>query len=90
MGLAPVKKKEKKIFGGMSSEVEINLVLSSRWPGCEFANALPSAVFAYTVLIWLRNVQMFWFGLSSIIKRKYAVQHNTLMSLHTVLQFRFA
>ena len=73
------------MFGNISNEMKINLVLSSRRPNCEFVNALLSAVFAYTVLIWLRNIEMFWFVLSFINKRKYAVQHNALMSHHTVL-----
>ena len=73
------------MFGGMSSEMKINFVLSSRRPDCAFANALLSAVLAYTVLIWLRNIEMFWFVLSIINKRKYAVQHNALLSHHTVL-----
>jgi hypothetical protein len=52
------------MFGDMSSEMEINFVLSSRRPDCEYANALLGAVFAYSVLIWLRNIQVFWFVLS--------------------------
>ena len=66
------------MFGDKSSEMEIKFVLSSRRPDCEFANALLSAVFAYTVLIWLRNTEVFWFVLSFINKRKYAAQHNAL------------
>ena len=72
------------IFGDLSSEMEINFMLSNRRPDWEFTNALLSAVFACTLLIWLRNIVMFWFVPSFINKRKYAVQHNTLMSYHTV------
>jgi hypothetical protein len=70
------------MFGDMSSEMEINFVLSSRRPDCEFANTgtLLSDVFAYTVLIWLRNIELFWFVLIFINKRKYAVQHFNVTS----------
>lgn len=47
------------IFGDLSSEMKINFVLSRKRQDCECTNALLIAVFAYTVLVWLRNVVKF-------------------------------